>query len=284
MSRHVGGTVAGRRPLRGRSRCLCRSRGFSGPGRLCAARYLGRAGCLRDSVGYRWRGSGAARRRRPTRRRAVGPPRRGARVLPGGTPLPQPRGRLVGVRCGSTGARALAYRTRRAAPFRRTGGPSSTLLEEEEPQPADHQDDDCGGQHDRKPVDQRVRDIDGEVPQGCAVLLRDQALAQRYADEQDQRRLHDGGEEGAVAGSHHGEDAAEEIERRERRGEFAPAGRIGHEPETGDSDGQKNDTPPGETGNRPDNRLPIERHPGASTLGCRHTTTVAATCRLSPLA
>ena len=267
MGRHVGVRPGSRRrPRRDRTR------------RLTGARRR-RAGCLRCPVDHRWWGRGASPRRRRSARRWGGCPSPRAGVFPRSVPVTRParRRRLLGL-LGCAPRAGGAWRPLRASPLGRAGGTGLALLQQEEAEATDQQGHHGGGEHHRETVDQRICDVDRQVFQCGAVLLRDETLPERHRDEQDQRRLDDRGEQRSVAGSRHGEDTAEEIERGERSREFRATSRIDSESDKGDSDGQENDTPPGETGDRRDNRPPVERHPRASTLGCRHTTTVAATC------
>lgn len=275
MGRHIGVGPGSRRRPRGD-----RTRRLSGAWRC-------RAGCLRRPVDHRWWGRGASARRGRAARRWGGSPTHRAGMIPCSVPVTRPctvlltrptrRWRLLRP-LGCAPRAGGAWRPLRASALGRAGGTGLTLLQQEEAESTDQQGHHGGGEHHRKSVDQRIRDVDRQVFQCGAVLLRDQALSERHRDEQDQRWLDDRGEQRPIAGSGHCEDTAEEIERGERSREFGATSRIDSESDKGDSDGQENDTPPGETGDRRDNRPPVERHPRASTLGCRHTTTVAATC------
>lgn len=267
MGRHVGVRPGSRRrPRRHRTR------------RLSGARRC-RAGCLRCPVDHRRWGRCASARRGRAARRWGGRPSCRTGVLPCSVLVTRPtrRRRLLRLLGGAPRAGG-AWRPLRASSLGRASGTGLALLQQEEAEPTDQQGHHGGGEHHWKAVDQWIRDVDRQVLQCGAVLVRDETLPERHSDEQDQRRLDDRGEQRSVAGSRHGEDTAEEIERGERSREFGATSRIDSESDKGDSDGQENDTPPGETGDRRDNRPPVERHPRASTLGCRHTTTVAATC------
>ena len=158
-----------------------------------------------------------------------------------------------------------------------SNGPSGSLMQEEVPEPADCKNHDGRTQHDREAIHQRQCDVDRDVPQSGAVVLADQCLRYGHEHEHQQRRLGHGGEQRIVRCGDYGKNATEKVERRKRRGQFsAAAGRIDQNADGGETSGEQNYSPPRQAGDRDDQRSLVQRYPGASTLGCRHTLTLAA--------
>lgn len=176
-------------------------------------------------------------------------------------------------RCSRRGVTSGGRRAAGAGRARRPGG---TLIEQEVPETADDQHYDGCCQHDRKAVDQRVRDVDRDVAQCGAVVLADERVPDRHRSEEQQRRLGHRGEESLVRSGNHSEETAQEVERREHRGELSAAsGGIDQYADGGDTGSKQDHSPPGQAGDGHDERSLVQRYPGASTLGCRHITTLA---------
>ena len=118
--------------------------------------------------------------------------------------------------------------------------------------PAGHPDQQDGGrreEHQREPLDERIAAVDRAaslMPRELAAV--EQEIRGRHGDEQDQRRLDDGGEDPGLAHREHREDAAQRIRRGEDHAQLfvARAGVVG-EADGGQRDRDQHRTPPRNT-------------------------------------